>query len=199
MDARRYSGRGRSRLVINPFDLVDGYRASISHWDRRWWPSAPRDGSRGPATRASSRSSRQDDLVCLAQGARNHRAARHSALARYKPPANLVVDPNNPDAEYYGIFVDRGRSNPGGTILSLVGRGRLVPLDARVPGRRIPRANEGVLHRHAVDSPSSSFPICDRANAAASKDPHDVTIVRMRGDRRLGEAAFTRTFFVDRP
>jgi hypothetical protein len=42
--------------------------------------------------------------------------------------------------------------------------------------------------------------IADRRPSSHSdtKDTHEVTIVRMRGDKRVGETAFRRTFFVAR-
>ncbi len=115
-----------------------------------------------------------------------------------KPPANLVVDPNDPNAEYYGIFVDRAPLKPGGTILSLVDEGDSCRLTPRCPDAAFLarlKAYFTATPKLTVEFLSDLRP----SKRGGTKDPHDVTIIRMRGDRRLGEAAFTRTFFVDRP
>ncbi|MEY2470555.1 MAG: hypothetical protein QOF21_3253 [Actinomycetota bacterium] len=115
-----------------------------------------------------------------------------------EPPANLRVAPNDPTAEYYGIFVDRAPLRPGATVLSLVDEGDSC--------RRTPGCPDAVflarLKAYFTTRPELTLEfLADLrpSKRGGTKDPHEVTIVRMRGDRRLGEAAFTRTFFVDRP
>lgn len=116
----------------------------------------------------------------------------------HEPPANLRVDPRDPDAEYYGVFVDRAPLGPGRRIESLIGKEDSC--------RRTPGCPDAAflarLKVYFTAQPSltleflSDLRPTERGN---SKDPHEVTIVRMRGDKRVGEAAFRVNYFVDRP
>ncbi len=115
-----------------------------------------------------------------------------------EPPPLLKVAPSDATAEYYGVFVDRAPLAPGKTILSLI--------DADDSCRRTAGCPDAAflarLKVYFTASPRLTLEfLADLrpSKRGGTKDPHEVTIVRMRGDRRLGEAAFTRTFFVDRP
>ncbi len=115
-----------------------------------------------------------------------------------EPPANLTVAPTDPSAEYYGVFVDRAPLKPGGTILSLVAEGDSCRLTPGCPDA----AFLARLKAYFTATPKLTLEFLSDlrpSKRGGTKDPHEVVIVRMKGDRRLGEAAFSRTFFVDRP
>ena len=115
-----------------------------------------------------------------------------------KAPSELRVAPDDPNAEYYGVFVDRAPLGPGRRIVSLV--------STKDSCRRTPGCPDAEflarLKVFLTATPEvtldflSDLRPTERGN---TKDPHEVTIVRMRGDRRLGEAAFRVNFFVERP
>lgn len=114
-----------------------------------------------------------------------------------QPPASLAVRPSDPAASYYGVFVDRAPLGPGKTILSLIDRDDSC--------RRTPGCPDAAflarLKAYFTATPKLSLEfLADLrpSRRGGTKDPHEVTVVRMHGDRRQGEAAFTRTFFVER-
>lgn len=114
------------------------------------------------------------------------------------PPTVLKVAPNDPNAEYYGVFVDRAPLKPGGTILSLIDEGDSCRLTPGCPDA----AFLARLKTYFTATPKLTLEfLADLrpSRRGGTKDPHEIVIIRMRGDHRLGEAAFTRTFFVDRP
>lgn len=87
------------------------------------------------------------------------------------------TDENAATADRYGVFVDR------------------APIAA---GRRLKERDRDV---YLTDTPRLTLELLDDlrpSTRGSSKDPHEVTIVRMQGDRRVGEAAFRVTFFVRR-
>lgn len=113
------------------------------------------------------------------------------------PPATPRVAPSDPTSEYYAVFVDRAPLGPGRRIASLV--------DENDSCRRTPGCpDDEFLARLKVfltakpDLTLEFLADLRPTERAGSKDPHEVTVVRMRGDRRVGEAAFRVTFFVDR-
>lgn len=114
-----------------------------------------------------------------------------------EPPADLDVDPKDPDAEYYAVFVDRSPMGPNRTLLSLI--------DDKDSCRRVAGCPDAdflaARHVHLTDEPSLTLEfLADNrpGKRGTSKDPHEVTVVRMKGDRRVGEAAFRLNFFVRR-
>lgn len=88
-------------------------------------------------------------------------------------PDDLRVDPSDPDASYYGVFVDRAPLRPGQEVTQMAGM-------------------------FLTAEPQVTLDVLSATTRPSSKDPHEVTIVRMRGNRRVGEAAFRVTFFVRR-
>ncbi len=112
-----------------------------------------------------------------------------------KPPARLRVDVADPDAEYYAVFIDRAPMGPGDRLESLLQRGTTC-----LPRQQCPTTQQLTdLNVHLVAEPALLLDfVADRRVADDSRDTHEVIIVRMRGDRRVGEAAFLQTFFVKR-
>lgn len=114
-----------------------------------------------------------------------------------EPPAEPRVAAEDPEAEYYAVFVDRTPMGPGEPLSSLADEPERC---ADTPGC----PDEGRLRDLGVlltaDTAVTLEFLADlRPSArASSKDPHELTIVRMRGDRRVGEAAFRVNFFVRR-
>lgn len=113
------------------------------------------------------------------------------------PPEDGRVAPGDTTAEYYGVFVDRTPLRPGQALSAL------VPDDegcAERPGCPDPTTlrDRGVLltarPQVTLDFLADLRP-SGRPNAG---DPHEVIVVRMRGDERVGEAAFAVDFFVRR-
>lgn len=114
-----------------------------------------------------------------------------------EPPLNLRLDLKDPDAEYYGVFVDRAPLGPGRSIESLIGkedscrRTPGCPDAAFLAGLKVFFTAKPELDLEFL----TDLRPTERGN---SKDPHEVTVVRMRGDRRVGEAAFRVNYFVER-
>lgn len=114
-----------------------------------------------------------------------------------KPPANPRVDPEDPKAEYYAIFLDESPLGPGKPLSSL------LPEEVQCdPAEGCPNeqqlADEGVYLTAEPAISLDFIPDLRPTSRGNMKDVHDVTIVRMRGDERVGEAAFRQTFFVRR-
>lgn len=114
-----------------------------------------------------------------------------------RKPARLAVDVNDPNAEYYAIFVDRAPMHAGKTLRSLAtgdsacGQSPDCPNSEQLRDLKVYLSTQPEL---VLDF----LPDLRPSSRGSSKDPHEITIVRMRGDRRLGEAAFRQNFFVRR-
>ncbi len=114
-----------------------------------------------------------------------------------KAPATLRADFRDPTAEYYGVFVDRAPIGPGKRLTSLVPDDDSCRRTPGCPGEAYFRDRDVFL----TASPALTLELLDDlrpTNRGTSKDPHEVTVVRMRGERRVGEAAFRLNFFVRR-
>lgn len=114
-----------------------------------------------------------------------------------KQPPNLRVAPADPTAEYYAVFLDKAPMPPGKRLASLVENNEQCKLSEGCPSRE--QLAEVGVRLTAKTTVMLDF-IADRRPSSRSdtNDIHEVTIVRMRGDRRVGETAFRRTFFVAR-
>lgn len=113
------------------------------------------------------------------------------------PPANPRVDVTDPKAEYYAVFVDDAPIKAGKPLSDLLDEDVDCELADGCPTPE-QLADEGV-YLTAKPSVSLEFVADLRTTSRGNtKDVHDVTIVRMRGDERVGEAAFRQTFFIDR-
>jgi hypothetical protein len=114
-----------------------------------------------------------------------------------EPPANLRLDPTDPAATYYAVFLDTAPLGPGKRLATLVEHSNQCRLSEGCPTAQ-QLADAGV-HLSAQPSVLLDF-VADRrpSSHGDTKDTHEVTIVRMRGDKRVGETAFRRTFFVAR-
>ena len=114
-----------------------------------------------------------------------------------RAPGTRRVAPQDPTAEYYAVFVDRAALAPGRRLSSLVDRRERCQ-----PRQGCPTAEQLADLRTYLDAGQSlvlDFITDRRASSRGdSKDVHEVTLVRMRGDRRIGETAFLQTFFVRR-
>lgn len=114
-----------------------------------------------------------------------------------KPPASPRVDPRDPQAQYFAVFVDRATLGPGKRLSSLI--------DDKVvcrPQDGCPTTQQlADLRVYLVPTPSLVLDFVRDLRASErgdSKDVHEVAVVRMRGDKRIGESAFLQTFFVRR-
>lgn len=115
-----------------------------------------------------------------------------------RPPSQPRVAPRDSDAEYYAVFVDRAALAPGKQLSSLVDD-KLGPCETDQGCPTAEQLTDLRVHLTAKPALGLEFVADLRASSRGdSKDVHEVTIVRMRGDRRLGEAAFLQTFFVRR-
>lgn len=113
------------------------------------------------------------------------------------PPANPRVDLKDPTAEYYGVFVDNAPIKAGKPLSSLLDEDVSCELSEGCPtGEQL--GDEGVYLTARTTITIDFIPDLRPTSRGNTKDVHDVTIVRMRGDERVGEAAFRQTFFVDR-
>ncbi|MBA3653692.1 MAG: hypothetical protein H0W70_05795 [Actinobacteria bacterium] len=115
----------------------------------------------------------------------------------HEPPANLAVDIHDPDSRYYGVFLDRSPIGPGRTLRSVVAKTDSC--------RRTPNCPDiAYLHDRKIfltSEPTLTLELLQDLRAskrATKKDPHEATVVRMQGDRRVGEASFRLNFFVKR-
>lgn len=114
-----------------------------------------------------------------------------------KPPTTLKLAPRDSDAGYYGVFLDAAPLGPGKTLRSLLPKSTVCDAAQGCPtadqlaevGAYLTAKPELVLEFVADLRPTSR---------GESKDTHEVTIVRMRGDKRVAETAFRQTFFVRR-
>lgn len=113
------------------------------------------------------------------------------------PPENLRVAPNDPTAEYYGVFVDRSPLGPGRHLSSLADDPEVCEQDPDCPDEVLLR-DKGVFLTAEREVTLEFLPDLRPSARAGAKDPHEVVIVRMRGDTRVGEAAFIHSFFVQR-
>jgi hypothetical protein len=114
-----------------------------------------------------------------------------------KAAAGMKVAPTDPAASYYAVFVDVAPMGPGKRLASLVEDSDTCELAQGCPSAS-QLADAGV-HLAATPSVELEF-VADRRPSSRedTKDTHQVTIVRMRGDKRVGETAFRQTFFVRR-
>jgi len=114
-----------------------------------------------------------------------------------RSPAHLRVDPRDSQAEYYAVFMDRSALGPGKRLSSLIDDRQQCE-----PAKGCPTAAQlADLRVYLVAAPSLLLEFVADLRASKrgdSKDVHEVTIVRMRGDKRIGESAFLQTFFVRR-
>ena len=113
------------------------------------------------------------------------------------PPPRLRVATRDPNAEYYAVFMDRTALGPGKRLSSLLDDKNVChpsdgcPTTAQLRDLRV--------YLTAIPSLTIEFVADRRASRRGdSKDVHEVAVVRMRGDKRVGEAAFLQTFFVKR-
>lgn len=113
------------------------------------------------------------------------------------PPADLRVAPADPTAEYYAVFVDRSPLAPGRTLSSLGEDPELCAADPACPDE-VRLRDKGVFLTAEPQLVLEFLPDLRPSARASSKDPHEVTIVRMRGDSRVSESAFIHNFFVQR-
>jgi hypothetical protein len=114
-----------------------------------------------------------------------------------KPPAAARVAPSDPQAEYYAVFLDRAALAPGKRLISLVEDEDLCRQTSGCPSTQ--QLSDLRVFLTATPSLLLEFVADRRASKRGdSKDVHEVAIVRMRGDKRMGEAAFLQTFFVKR-
>lgn len=115
------------------------------------------------------------------------------------PPAVTRVAPADPEAEYYAVFVDRAPVRPGASVVDVIDDvDRRTCLAApQCPDPKVLR-DRGVLLTESTEVELEFLRDQRPASRATSKDPHEVAVVRMRGDRRTGEAAFRVSFFVRR-
>lgn len=94
---------------------------------------------------------------------------------------------------YYMVFVDRQPMRPGGTVKSLgddvCRRDPACPDEQWLNARWIFATASTSLDFEALPS---TLPTTTRKG---TKEDHTITIVLMRGDRRVGESAFTVEFF----
>jgi len=111
--------------------------------------------------------------------------------------ANLRVDPRDPNAEYYGVFVDRAPLGPNRRIESLIGKGDSCRRTPGCPDAAF-LARIKVFFTAKPELTLEFLTDLRPSRRGGTKDPHEATIVRMRGDRRVGEAAFLVNYFVDR-
>ena len=114
-----------------------------------------------------------------------------------EPPDNGRVDPQDPEAEYYAVFLDRTPLGPGERLSSLV-----EEADECATTKGCPSAEQlGDMQVFLTAEPSVTLEfVADLRTTTRgdTKDVHEVTVVRMRGDERSGEAAFLQTFFIRR-
>jgi hypothetical protein len=116
-----------------------------------------------------------------------------------KAPTAPRISLRDETAEYYAVFVDRSPIRPGASIVDVVDD---IDRDTCIVTPRCPDPvalrDRGVV---LTDEPAITLEFLKDlrpTSRGTSKDPHEVTIVRMRGDRRLGEVAHRVTFFVRR-
>ena len=114
-----------------------------------------------------------------------------------KSVAGMRVDPKDPTASYYAVFLDAAPMGPGRRLASLVEHSDRCKLSAGCPTTN--QLSDAGVHLTAAPSAVLEF-VADRrpSSHGDTKDTHDVTIVRMLGDKRVGETAFRQTFFVRR-
>ena len=115
----------------------------------------------------------------------------------HEPPPKLRVDPTDPGAEYYGVFVDRAPLGPGRRIESLIAKGDSCRRTPGCPDAAF-LARLKVFFTSKAEIELEFLTDLRPSKRGNAKDPHEVTVVRMRGDQRVGEAAFRVNFFVDR-
>lgn len=112
-------------------------------------------------------------------------------------PSGMRVDPRDPRAQYYAVFVDRAALAPGKRLSSLVDD--TTPCD---PAQGCPTPEQlDDLDVYLVAAPMLQLDFLADLRPTSrgdSKDVHEVTVVRMRGAERIGEPAFLQTFFVRR-
>jgi hypothetical protein len=97
----------------------------------------------------------------------------------------------------FGVFVDRAPIKPGATLRSVAGGDKQCLRNPSCPDATYLRVH-GV---YVVDGTQLTLPFLADLRTAHSpvhQDVHTVTIVLLIGDRRDGESAFTRTFYVAR-
>jgi hypothetical protein len=120
-----------------------------------------------------------------------------------EPPAAPRVAVGDPAAEYYAAFIDRSPMRPGTSVVDLLDELDL-DLDRETcihkPGCPDPTSlrDLGVVLTDKPEVGLDFLPDLRPTSRGTSKDPHEVTIVRMRGDERVGEAAYRVSFFVRR-
>lgn len=97
----------------------------------------------------------------------------------------------------FAVFVDRAVIKPGSTLRSVASGDERCLKDPSCP-------DDSYLREHDVYLVTGTelrlpfLPDLRNAGSHSSKDAHTVTIVILDGDRRNGESAFTRTFYVAR-
>ena len=112
-------------------------------------------------------------------------------------PDEARVDPDDPDAGYYAVFLDRAPLGPGKILADVVKDPELCRQDPDCPSEAMLR-DRGVILTADTEVTVEFLPDRRPSRRATAKDPHEVTIVRMRGNERVGEAAWDLSFFVRR-
>lgn len=114
-----------------------------------------------------------------------------------EPPAQLRADPLDPRAGYYAVFVDRAPIRPRDDLASLADDARLCRAQRGCPTEAL-LSDRGVYLTADRRVTLEFLPDLRPTARGGAKDTHEVTVVRMRGDARVGEAAWDQTFFVER-
>ncbi len=108
------------------------------------------------------------------------------------PPAS-EIDRSDAGARFYAVFVDRAPIRPGATLASLADDSEQCSGQVLCPDD-VALRDKGV-YLTATPAVVLEF-LSDRRVNDRNKDQHEITIVRMEGDERRGEAAWSRTFYV---
>jgi hypothetical protein len=109
------------------------------------------------------------------------------------------VAPSDPTAEYYAVFIDRTAMRPGQDLVSLLPDDQKGACEGQPDCPDAGRLRDlGVILTDRPQVQLDFLADLRPSTKSSDKDPHEVTIVRMRGDRRVGEAAFPVTFFLRR-
>jgi hypothetical protein len=108
------------------------------------------------------------------------------------------LDPGagNPPVRF-AVFVDRAVIKPGTTLRSVASGDHRCLQDPTCPNTTYLREH-GVYLVSGTELTLPFLPDLRNSGSHTTRDTHTVTIVILDGDRRDGESAFTRTFFVAR-
>lgn len=113
------------------------------------------------------------------------------------PAPDPRVDMQDAGAEYYAAFVDRAPIGPGRSLAALADDPEICQENPACPGDQLLR-DKRVFLVADPEVPIEFLPDLRPTVRGDAKDAHEITVVRMRGRQRVGEAAWTLTFYVDR-